>query len=540
MILKKLFLPEEINNYYLFSKRILGVDIGKTHVNITQISLAGKTISIEKNISELIEPGQAGSNGERAALALKKAIAQCDKYDEIRTALSSAQIVFKELSLPFTTRGKIEKIVAFEVEPLLPFTLADAALDFIITQVNQEQQSAHVLVAATQKQYIAQHLQIFELAEIKPNIITVDLLGVYSLYQSIPKFAAREGIVALVDLGFNSTRIACLYKNQLRTIRTINKGIASLAKAIADSMGITPAQALENIIRFGLRETDSPQYHKAIHDALSALWNDVSFTFSSFAHQMKQPGGIEVALLLGGGAQMRGLPEFVSGTIGIPCELFDGSQLADLPHVTLKNKIDLTTNAMISLSAALPTPTMQDFNLLSADLSQTEQSLVNKQIVVAALLSCILLISLIIYTFAATSRLSWAVHAAETEAVAAIKEQFPDVSSGKLDDAKDEAAEEVEKEEKTWGAFSNRVRSSDLQYLFELTNKIDKQSIGLNLEEIKFSENTLILKGHVDSYDAFRNLRKALRESDLFGPPIDPKEELDFTMTIPLMNAEEA
>lgn len=540
MILKKLFLPEEINNYYLFSKRILGVDIGKTHVNVTQISLAGKAITIEKNVSELIEPGQAGSNGERAALALKKAIAQCDKYDEIRTALSSAQIVFKELSLPFTTRGKIEKIVAFEVEPLLPFTLADGALEFIITQVNQEQQSAHVLVAATQKQYIAQHLQIFELAEIKPNIITVDLLSVYSLYQSIPKFAAREGIVALVDLGFNSTRIACMYKNQLRTIRTINKGISSLAKAIADSMGITPAQALENIIRFGLRETDSPQYHKAIHDALSALWSDVSFTFSSFAHQMKQPGGIEMALLLGGGAQMRGLPEFVSGTMGIPCELFDGGQLADLPTVTLKNKIDLTTNSMISLSAALPTPTMQDFNLLSADLSQTEQSLANKQIVVAAFLSCILLVSLIIYTFAATSRLSWAVNAAEAEAVTAIKEQFPDVSSGKLDDAKDEAAEEVEKEEKTWGAFSNRVRSSDLQYLFELTNKIDKQSIGLNVEEIKFSENTLILKGHVDSYDAFRNLRKALRESDLFGPPIDPKEELDFTMTIPLMNAEEA
>lgn len=538
MILKKLFLPESINNYYLFPKRILGIDIGKTQVNITQISLAGRAITIEKNISELIEPGQTGSNNERAAIALKNAIAQCEKYDEIRTSLSSAQIVYKELTLPFTSHGKIEKVIGFEVEPLLPFSLADASLDFIITHVNQEQQSSQVLVAATQKQYIAQHLQIFELAEIKPDIITVDMFCVYGLYRSIPKFSAREGIIAFVDIGFNSTRVACLHKNQLKTIRTINKGISTVAKAIADSMGITQPQALENIIRFGLRETDSPQYHKAIHDALTSLWNDISFTFTSFAHQMKQPTGIELALLLGGGAQMRGITEFVSGTMGIPCELFDGSQIADVPQITLKNKIELTPNSMISLSTALPTQTLQDFNLLSADLSQTEQSLVNKQIVLTAILSCVFLISLTIYTFAATSRLSWAVNAAEKEAVDAIREQFPDISATKLDAAKDDAEEEVAKEEKTWFAFSNRVRSSYLKYLLELHNKIDKQSIGLDVEQINISENMITIKGHVGNFDAFRNLRKAVRESDLFGPP-EAKEELNFTMTIPLVNAEE-
>lgn len=538
MIFKKLFLPESINNYYLFSKRILGIDIGKTHVNVTQILLSGNTTSIEKNISELIESGQAGSNGERAAIALKKAIAQCDSYDEIRTALSSAQIVFKELNLPFTTRGKIEKVIAFEVEPLLPFSRADSAIDFVITNINQENQSAQVLVAATQKQYIAQHLQIFELAEARPSIITVDLLSVYDLFKLVPQFREQEGIVGLIDLGFNSTRVACIYKNQLRTIRTINKGISYLAKTVADSMGIAPAQALENIIRFGMRETDSPAYHKAIQEALAQLLNDINFTLSSFAYQMKEAKGVSLLLMLGGGAQMRGLPEFVSGTTGIPCEIFDNKKLTELPNVTLKNKIELGPQAMISLSTALPIPLTQGFNLLSADLSQTEQSLVNKQIIVAAFLACVLLSCLTIYTFVATSRLSWAVHAAETEAVAALKEQFPDITQNKLDAAKDDAQEEVAKEEKTWFAFSNRMRSSYLKYLLELHEKIDKQAIGLDLDRINISENTITLKGHVANFDAFRNLRKSVRESDLFGPP-EAKEELDFNMTIPLVSAEE-
>lgn len=538
MMIKKLFLPEEINNYYLFPKRILGVDIGKTHVHITQILISGTATTVEKTVSENIEPGAATAYGERAAAALQKAIAQCEAYNEIRTALSSAQIVFKELSLPFTTRGKIEKIIGFEVEPLLPFTLADAAIDFVITAVNQEHQSAHVLVAAVQKQYIAQHLHIFEQAGIRPNIITVDLLAVYGLYTSAPKFARQEGFIALVDIGFNSTRIACIYNKQLRTIRTINKGISHLAKAVSDSMGITPAQALENIIRFGLRETDNPTYHKAIHDALSQLTNDMSFTFNSFSYQMKHPKSVDTVYLLGGGAQMRGIMEFISTTLGLPCESFDSELLGDLPGVTFKNKLMISNDTILSLSVALPSPTTKDFNLLSEELSQEQQTLFNKQIIVTGILSLLFIGLLTTYTFMQTSKFSWAVDAAEREAVAALKEQLPDIASNKLDVATDDAQEEVAKEEKTWFAFSNRVRSSYLKYLLELHNRIDKQTIGLTVDRITIAENTVTLKGHVADFDAFRALRKTVRESDLFGQP-EAKEELDFTMTIPLINAEE-
>ncbi len=537
MNLKKLFLPDEINNYYLFTKRILGIDIGKSQVHITQILLSGRFTTVEKTITETIEPG-TNNNSDRTAAALKKAIAQCDAHHEIRTSLSSAHIVFKELRLPFASRAKIEKVVSFEVEPLLPFPVADAAIDFIVTASDQEQSSAQVLVAATQKQYIAQHLQIFEQAGIKTATILVDLFAIYGAYLASPKLSSHEGTIAFVDIGFNSTRIACIANKQLRSIRTINKGIATIARAISDATTSTPAQALENLIRFGLRETDNPTYHKALQAALAQLVSEINFTFASFAFQMKRSPGIDATYILGGGAQMRGIQEFLSASLATTITQLNSELFADIPGTTFKDNLVIDSDSILSFATALPTASMADFNLLPEELSEEQQGLLNKQILVAIFLSIGFLVMITTYTFVLTNKASNAVESAQKTAVDALKEQLPEIKTDRLDDALKDADEEVTKEEKTWFAFSNRVRSSYLKYLLELTNRMDKQTIGLELERINMSENTIVLKGHVANFDAFRNLRKALRESDLFGQP-EAKEELDFTMTIPIISTEE-
>lgn len=536
MIFKELFLPDSINNYYFFTKRILGIDIGKTQVCITQILLSGTNSIVEKNITEPIELGSNG-NGERTSIALKRAVEQCDSFNEIRTSLSSSHVIFKELRLPFTTRGKIEKVIGFEVEPLLPFALDGATIDFIITSIDQEQNNAQVLIAAVQKQYIAQHLQLFEQAGLTPDIITVDLFAIYSAY-TMSSEAQSEGIVALIDAGFMSTRIACIHNKQLRTIRTINKGTFFIVKALSEAMNISPAQAFEYILRFGLKETDNPVYHKTVHTALSQLWGDVNFTLNSFAYQMKETKGIEHIFLFGGEAQIRGIDEFVTAKLNAPCKQLDGALFESTPHLSFKNKLFVGTNSILSFSTALPTNYIQNFNLLSEELSSKEETLFTKQIFVTAFLSICFLAVITSYTFIQTSRFSNQVASAEKEAIKALNEQFPDISSRNLIDAQDEALAEVEKEEKTWFAFSNKVRSSYLKYLLELHNKIDKRAIGLDLDKINIAENTINLRGHVENFDAFRSLRKTLRESDLFGPP-EAKEERDFTMTIPIISAEE-
>src|SRR5579872_1443288 len=237
-MIKNLFIPEKIGTHYLFPKRIVGIDVGKTHVNATQLYLKGKQITVEKLIEIPLETGNGSSYEERASAAIKTALAQVDRYDALHTSLPSSLVVFKELKLPFIGRDKIAMVVEFEVEPLLPFSLADAVVDFIVTREHADEKSTEILVAAVQKLYIAQHLQLFVDAGANPDVILVDLFALYSIYLQIPSYSSFKGDVALIDLGSQTTRLAYIQKGQLRFIRSIPKGVTQITKSISELLNI--------------------------------------------------------------------------------------------------------------------------------------------------------------------------------------------------------------------------------------------------------------------------------------------------------------
>src|SRR5579885_192676 len=183
MIFQNIFVPEKIGSYYLFPKRIIGFDINKTHVYATQLLLKGRTITLEKTIEIPLEAGNTNNYDERASKAIATALEQVDKYDAIHTALSSSVAIFKELRLPFSDPNKIQMVIEFEVEPLLPFSVNDAVVDFIITKHLPEEKASEVLVAAVQKQHIVHHLQLFAQAGVNPDVVTLDLFALYGAFK---------------------------------------------------------------------------------------------------------------------------------------------------------------------------------------------------------------------------------------------------------------------------------------------------------------------------------------------------------------------
>ena len=181
-MIQDILLPEKIGSYYLFGQRVVGIEITKTHVYATLVYAAGSQLTVDRSFETVIEQHNGETAPARTATALKKILKLIGKYDEIRFAISSAHIIFKTMQLPFDDRDKIKKVIDFEAEPLLPFTVADAIIDFIVTKVNPEQHTSEVLVAAAQKPYIAQQLEAFNLIERLPDVLSIDLFELYGLY----------------------------------------------------------------------------------------------------------------------------------------------------------------------------------------------------------------------------------------------------------------------------------------------------------------------------------------------------------------------
>jgi type IV pilus assembly protein PilM len=357
-MIQDVFLPRHIGDYYIFSQKVVGIDITKSHIHATVLRTHGTTIVVDKMMVEPVA-GDAQNYVARVAEKLTAVMNAIGKVDHIRTAISSSYVVFKELRLPFADREKINLVIRFEVEPLLPFPAQEAVIDFIITEVNTQEQSAQVLVAATQKQHIEQHLALFTQAGIHPTAITVDMFALYALYTQIPTYMNLAESVLLIDLDMQNTRIMAIDNHQLRVIRTLPHGFATVTK---EATTAKPAELMEHLIRFGISGDGKSEKNQTVATNLTSYFNKIQFAITSTATLLQHPT-ISKILLTGAGAEIKDIATFAQNQLQLPCEIFNEQLLAENKRYTLSKNIHPSPANVLSLATALMTPTTEHLNL---------------------------------------------------------------------------------------------------------------------------------------------------------------------------------
>jgi type IV pilus assembly protein PilM len=516
-MIKNLFIPESVRGYYFFPVRIVGFDIGKTTVKATQILCKKKEMIIERCFEESIQATVATDYQERASAAIKIILEQVGNYDHIISAISSTQAVFKELKVPFIGLETIKKVIGYEVEPLLPFSLNDAVLDCIVTKEIPEEKSSEVLVAAVQNQYMAQHLALFEAAGVQPERVTIDLFAFYGLYSLIPAYANQQGGIVLLEIEPQSTRMAYLYNGQLRFIRTLPKGLLDQAHLVAQNLKISDQEAFENIIRFGLESDHDETSIAVIKQALTNFFNDIIFTLQSFASKSKPAQSINKIIIFGTSATIRGLPQLVTDLAHIKSETF---QINSLIHngFGVSAQASIPPANMVSLATALPISTTAKFNLRQKDFALSQGKDFMKQLITGCGLLALILGALLGNALWQTHTLKRDAYYSEQEAVALLKEKVKKIpeDATNLDEVLSSAKTQIDREEKVWSAFSATARQHFLEYLIELS-KVNKTELGLEVEKLSITPETIILKGRVRGYDDLRKLERTLEESKLFS-----------------------
>lgn len=517
-LIKNVLVPEKIGSYYLIPQRIVGFDINKTSIHVTQLLLHGKSISLEKFIDQPLELEATAPYPERVTQTIKTILTKIDRYDAIRTSISSSMAIFKELTLPFVDPEKISMVLNYEIEPFLPFPITQTVVDFIITQTNLEQQNSVVLVAAVKKEYISEHLNYFEQAGVSPTAITVDLFDLYGLYKFIPSYAQQPGNNVLIDIGFNVTRIAYIIDGRLTLVRTLSKGMLQWAKTAAQATNTTTNESLEKLIRFGLDYNNDQAYNSAIKESFTSFLHEIRFTLDSFISQTKTEQSINKIFLLGQGADVAQITSLFNKQIQIPCELFEVNELLKTKSVSLKNENRIPRSAILSLSTALITPTVEKFNLRRQEFTVEQTGLFYKQLITAGCMLLFIFGGLLFHNFWQVSILKKAAQSFENEIVTTLNKRG--LSQAKtMNEAMKKAEEKVSQEETIWFAFSSQTRFSFLKYLQELSSSIDKEATGLNLKKLIITEQeprTMVLEGEVEDFEALKIFEKELKKSNMF------------------------
>ena len=531
-MLKNVLFPEKIRDYYLFAQRIAGIAINKTHISVTVASLRGRQITLEQCLTVPIEPDSNKDQQERIAEALKKACDMIGKNVEIHAVIGSEQTIFKAMKLPFADQSKIQKVIDFEVEPLLPFSVHNAVIDFIITRTIEEDQSAEIMVAAVQKNYIEQLLDLFARAGVQPTVIGVDVFSLYGLYRFIPQYADYTESVALLDIGSSTSKLLYIINGQLRFIRTIPTGAHHIAKELSQSLKVTLRDAMQELMRFGFEKIDSAEYTQALNQACMTLKKQIQFSLQSFATSTTDMPALKHILLLGDGAEIKGLHQWIQKEFEVPTALFNPSGITQHEQVHLKKMLMVPLANSMSTAIALPTPITEQVNLRQKEFATVDSSLLLHQLIVGASLILMLFISLLVYSYMQIRTLKNEISDSQEEITEALTERFPAIPANEDIESQIESAQEtITQEEKLWFSFSPSMRNAFLLYLLELTN-LDREGLGLIVEKITLDQDRgmMTLKAQVKDTDALKKLENELRRSGMFI--VQPQELPNFTMEL--------
>jgi len=540
-MIKNVLIPEKLGNNYIFSKRVVGFDIDKTHITATQVYLSGKSITVERCLEEKLETGVELTHGEKVVKAIKNIISKLDSFDEIYSSISSSHIIFKSLKLPFTNYNKIKSVINYEVEPLLPFSVNNALIDFIVTKhipvdpsAAKQTGGAEVMVAAAQRSVIDEHVKLFEDAGVMPSKVVVDLLSLYSLYKNIPAYANLTGSVVLVDVGFNITRLAYIHDGSLAFVRTLPKGIFSQAKKLSQLYKVSQNEAAEIIMRYGYQKEDDQKYKEAVKEVANHFWSDIKFTIQSFA--AKLPGEVDISrlLILGQGAKLVGITSFAGNFLSVPCQLFQTTSLIDKPNVSIKDYGTIPAGNIMSLAVAFPSLITDKFNLYKVGEGIKDTAIINKQLITAFVFVFIIFGMLFMHSYMQVNIIRREAELSEQEAVSHLRSKFKKIEDEVLDEVIESAKSQVKKLEE-WFAFASKDKFSYLKYLLALHDAIDKEGTGIKVESISISpaDSSITLKAQVKSFDALKKLEKDLRKVKLFSAVSSP-ETTSFEMKINL------
>jgi len=515
-MLRSLFLPTSVNSYYLFTQRIVAGEITPTAVRMTLVSAQGKTRTVIKVVHTRI-PDTSESFDDRVVEALTQAITEIGAYDVYYSVLPANAVIFKELTLPFTNLKKIKLVLPFEIEPLLPFSLADATIDAIVTQ--QTPTESTVYVAALKNELFAAHLELLARANIDPAKVTVDLFELYALYRAM-NAVPSESTDIIMYVGYNALRIAIVTGGKLVATRYIPEGLYTLATALDTN--------IEHLERFGIAESVTVA-------AMSALQSDVQLTLDAFRERYPNISFNRV-LLAGPGVDIKGLDTVLTKITGAECGTMTPQSVQ---HAGLfkTSAPSIPNSALITLAAALSLPLTAEFNLDVSQVHEEEYTQTRNQLITLLVLVAASVGLLVVRGFITSRRFNNEIRESEKEAVNRLKKEFPSLSklvtSSSLEALKKRANLELVREKNIWFALSPQNRASYLTYLKALSEKLDPVGLGLVINKMVLDDTSLTIEGRVRDFEALARFEEDLRRLDLFTT-VPQFETIKFVKKLPL------
>jgi type IV pilus assembly protein PilM len=303
-----------------------GFDLSDSSIKIVQLEEKGKKYalatfgegSIEKGI---IERGEVKKEDELAA-AIKKALSQV-KGKKIHTkyvvaALPEEQAFLQVVQLPPMKEAEVKGAIHSQAENYIPYPLDTVYLDYaIIPPFHTKVDHIDVLLASLPREVVNLYILAFQKAGLVPLALEIEAIA---LARALVENNVSPVPLLFVDIGATRTKISIFSGYSLRFTTSISLGSAQFTQAVVKALEKDKEKAEELKQEYGFLGLDDP-VGKEVFGAMVPIATDFAEQIKKYLdyyethspHEHLKKGGKEIKkiILSGGGANLKGLPEFL-------------------------------------------------------------------------------------------------------------------------------------------------------------------------------------------------------------------------------------
>jgi len=347
-----------------------GLDISDLSFKFAKLKKKKNEFSLASFGEGTLKPGliEQGEIKDQKALVqeIKESLAKV-KGEKLSTkyvvvSLPEEKAFLQIIQMPKMGPGELEKAVPFEAENYIPIPIKEVYLDFeLVSPMKNNLDHVDILIVAVPKRIVDSYVSCLRQAGLRPFALEVEP---FAVARALIRGEKTEAPILILDLGATRTEFSIFSGASLRFTVSIPVSARQISEAIAQKLKIDLHMAEELKKKYGLEERKEREGREVFDVLLPVLaelvgqikkYLEYYKTHSSHEHLSKNGNGVEKVYLCGGGANLKGLPCFLSSELNLPVELGNPwvnilpEPIGDIPEISYEKALAYTTALGLAL-----------------------------------------------------------------------------------------------------------------------------------------------------------------------------------------------
>lgn len=313
-------------------KTSVGIDLGHRVIRAAQIERTPSGWRISR-FAEIPTPQGSIKDGvivdtEVVSQAIRQVLRDGHfSASSAHIAVSGGTVVVRVVRVPAMAESTLRKSIKYEAGRYVPSSSEDSYIEFEIVGRAEDGQM-DVLLAAAPKEIVNARIAACEAAGLSVDSVDVEPFAAYrSLVEADPEQDLHEQTFALIDIGASNTRMSVIQNGIFTMTRSIPHGAQMLTEALKSYFKLSDEDAESGKTQLDiseLAEDSKPRENpplRVIQPHVDDLVREIRRSLNYFQSQLSegnQGKSVELLLLTGGGAKLRGLAEYLGHKLGLP------------------------------------------------------------------------------------------------------------------------------------------------------------------------------------------------------------------------------